>query len=140
MELFTMSIKSYQELVWCGLSAFGLIESFFFCYTVTGANYLFLLLESIMPRIQEMFRHEKWYFQQDWAPSHFHHNVRAYLDKNLVNRWIGRRYPPCSLDLTPMDFFLWRHPKNCLQHKINYNQWAESNNWNRMCSYSCWND
>jgi transposase len=96
--------------VWCGLSARGLIGPFFFYNTVTGAVYLNLLQEFVIPRIREEFRDEEdFYFQQDGAPPHYHRDVRAHLDENLPNRWIGRRgsieYPPRSPDLTPMDFF-----------------------------------
>ena len=94
--------------VWCGLSAFGLVAPFFFDDTVKGTNYLNLLQEYAIPRIQEMFRNDEWYFQQDGAPPHYHRDVRAYLDRHLPNRWVGRRgsmeYPPRSPDLTPMDF------------------------------------
>ena len=45
--------------VWCGLSAFGLIRPFFFDNTVNGANYLNLLQEHAMQRIQEMFGNEE---------------------------------------------------------------------------------
>ena len=104
--------------VWCGLSAFGLIGPFFFDDTMNGANYLNLLQEYAMPRMQVMFRNEEWYFQQDGAPPHYHHNVRAYLDCHLPNRWVGQRgsikYPPRSPDLTPMDLFMWGHVK----HKV----------------------
>jgi hypothetical protein len=48
---------------------------------------------------------------QDGALSHYHRHVRAYLDDTPPGRWIGRRgaieYPPRSLDLTPLDFYLW---------------------------------
>ena len=62
----------------CGLSAFGLIGPFFFDHTVNCANYLNLLLEYAMPRMQEMFRNEECYFQQDGAPFHYHRDVRAF--------------------------------------------------------------
>ena len=62
-----------------------------------------------MPRIHEQFGDKEFYFQQDGAPPHYHRDVRAYLDKNLPNRWIGQRgnieSPPRSPDLTPPDFF-----------------------------------
>ena len=93
--------------VWCGLSVLSLIGPFFFYNTVTGAIYLNLLQESIMPCIQEVFGDEEVYFQQDGAPTHYHCDARTYLDENLPSRWIGRRgsiekNPP---DLTPLDFF-----------------------------------
>ncbi|KFM73837.1 hypothetical protein X975_01801, partial [Stegodyphus mimosarum] len=78
-------------------------------YDMNGANYPNLLRESVTPHIQEMFGNEKWYFQQEEAPPHYHRDVRAYLDSHLPNRWVGRRrsieYPPHSPDLNPLDFF-----------------------------------
>ena len=54
--------------------------------------------------------------EHDGAPPHYHRDVRAYLNENLPNRWIGRRgpstgrgpvdYPARSPDLTPIDFLL----------------------------------
>ena len=56
------------------------------------------------------------HFQQDGAPPYYHRDVRSFLDEILPNRWIGRRsfaeYPPRSLDLTPLDFFLWGYLKD----------------------------
>ncbi|XP_076305614.1 uncharacterized protein LOC143222676 [Tachypleus tridentatus] len=103
--------------VWCGLSAFGVTGPFCFENTVTGFVYLNLLQESVVPRIRGQFRDEEFYFQHDGAPPHYHRNVRAYLDENLPNRWIGRRgsteFPSRSPDLTPLDFFfLWGYVKD----------------------------
>ncbi|XP_016075224.1 PREDICTED: uncharacterized protein LOC107542427 [Miniopterus natalensis] len=102
--------------VWCGLSSRGLIGPFFVDGTVTGPIYLNLLRQSVMPSIREVFEDEEFYFQQDGAPPHYHHDVRSYLDDILPNRWIGRRgfveYPPHSPDLTPLDFFLWGYLKD----------------------------
>ena len=59
---------------------------------------------------------ENFCFQQDGAPPYYHHNVRAYLDEHLPNRWIARRgsieYHPRSPDLAPMNFFLCGHLKD----------------------------
>ena len=56
------------------------------------------------------------FFQQDGAPLHYHHDAQSYLNKIFPNKWIGRRgfveYPPCSLYLTPLDFFLWGYLKD----------------------------
>ena len=117
-----MTVEHHVSLpgitVWCGLSEFGLIGPFFFDDTVNDANYLNLLQEYAMPRMQEMFRNEEWYFQQDGVPPHYHRDVRAYLDGHLPNRWVIQRgsieYPPHSPDFTPMDFFMWGHVK----HKV----------------------
>jgi hypothetical protein len=59
------------------------------------------------------------------ALPHFCH--RNHLDGEMVRRWIGRggpiALPPRSLDLTPLDFFLWGYVKNIVYKvKINYLQ------------------
>ena len=55
-------------------------------------------------------------FQQDGAPPHLALDVRAYLNDELANCWVGTAaaaddalllWPPRSPDLTPLDFFLW---------------------------------
>ena len=52
---------------------------------------------------------------------HWSLNVRAFLNTNLPNRWIGRagqhdqvfcKWPPRSPDLTVCDFFLWGYVKD----------------------------
>lgn len=51
------------------------------------------------------------WFQHDGAPPHFLRDVRAHLDNEFGQRWIGRGapvvWPARSPDLTMMDFFLW---------------------------------
>ena len=92
-------------------------------HTFTGAVYLNLLQNSVMPSIREVFKDdENFCFQQDGAPPYYHHNVRAYLDEHLPNRWIARRgsieYHPRSPDLAPMNFFLCGHLKdNVVQNR-----------------------
>jgi len=107
--------------VWCGLSLRGLIGPFFFEGTVTGHVYLDMLRTSILPAIRTHFGNDEFYFQQDGAPPHFHRDVTAYLNENLPGQWIGRRgaveFPPHSLDLTPLDFYLWGTLKDVLYHR-----------------------
>jgi hypothetical protein len=47
-------------------------------------------------------------FQSGGAPPHFSRHVRAFLDKEFPDSWIGRRgpipWPPHSPDLTVRDF------------------------------------
>ena len=63
-----------------------------------------------------MFGDDESYFQQDGAPCHYHHDVRAHLDAAFPDTWIGRRgtieYPAHSPDLMPMDFFSWGYLKD----------------------------
>ena len=107
--------------VWCGLSLKVLIGPFFFEGTVTGHVYLDMLRTSILPAIRTLFRNDRFYFQQDGAPLHFHRDVRAYLDENLPGQWIGRRgaveFPPRSSDLIPPDLYLWGTLRNVVYRR-----------------------
>ena len=53
--------------------------------------------------------------QRRFAP-HFAGPVHAVLTKTFGNRWIGRggpvNWPARSLDLSPLDFFVWGYMKN----------------------------
>jgi len=56
------------------------------------------------------------WFQQDGHPAHTATKAtKMLLNKKFGNHWIGLRgpheWPPRSLDLTPLDFFLWGHLK-----------------------------
>ncbi|XP_047119675.1 neuronal acetylcholine receptor subunit alpha-5-like isoform X2 [Schistocerca piceifrons] len=62
-----------------------------------------------------------WMRMQDGAPPHFHHEVRGYLNMELLHRRIGHategdscfmKWPPRAPDLAPCDFFLWEHIKD----------------------------
>ena len=64
--------------------------------------------------------HEDFIYQQDSAPPYWKLTVRAYLNGNLLRRWIGHasgeenvmlKWPPHSPDLAPCDFFLWGYVK-----------------------------
>jgi len=107
--------------VWCGLSLRGLIGPFFFEGTITGNVYLDMLRTSILSAIRTHFGNDRFYFQQDSAPPHFQRDVTAYLYENLPGQWIGRRgavkFPPRSLDLTPLDFYLWETLKDVLYRR-----------------------
>jgi len=48
--------------VWCGVSSRGVVGSFFFEGTVTGAAYLNILQESIVSTVRQLYGDEdKWY-------------------------------------------------------------------------------
>ena len=106
--------------VWCGLCSRGLVGPFFVDDNINGSNYLKLLKEKIIIRINELYEvlpsihvlnDGDFLFQQDGAPAHYYCEVREYLDVLLPNSWLGRvvpiEFPARSPDLTPMDFFLW---------------------------------
>lgn len=52
----------------------------------------------------------------DGAPAHYSGTVLEYFDAQFPNRWIGNGGPipwsAWSLDLNPIDFFLWGHLKS----------------------------
>ncbi|ERL96305.1 hypothetical protein D910_03218, partial [Dendroctonus ponderosae] len=54
--------------------------------------------------------------------SHYHCEVRQFLNANFQNRWIGRNgfqnWPPRSPDLTPLDFILWGYIKGIVYHTL----------------------
>ena len=85
-------------------------------------NYI-IFIRDILPEMLEsvplQVRQRLW-FQHDGAPAHFALDVKDYLNNVFPNRWIGRvgpvQWPPCSPDLTPMDFFIWGEMK-CLVYE-----------------------
>jgi hypothetical protein len=83
--------------VWCDGSSRGVME-LFFEGTVTGAIYLNMLQESIVPTICKLYGDKDMQYQQDGAPPHYHCDVWAYLDNTCPDQWIGCRgfveYPP----------------------------------------------
>ena len=103
--------------VWCALSKNRLIGPFFFDDdTVNGESYLVMLKSFFIPEVRKLKKVRSIIFQQDGAPPHFTTHVRQFLNQQFSNRWIGRgspvRWAPRSLDLAPLDLFLWGHVKN----------------------------
>ena len=85
-------------------------------HTVNGENYLEILCEVVVPQLQTKPNFDELFFQQDGTSPHYPLRVRDYLNKVFTQRWFGRtgsiEWPPCSPDLTPMDFFFWGVVKN----------------------------
>ena len=81
-----------------------------------GENYLEILCEVVVPQLQTKPNFDELFFQQDGTSPHYALRVRDYLNKVFTQRWFGRtgsiEWPPCSPDLTPMDFFFWGVVKN----------------------------
>uniref|UniRef100_A0A8D9FCZ9 Transposable element Tc3 transposase n=1 Tax=Cacopsylla melanoneura TaxID=428564 RepID=A0A8D9FCZ9_9HEMI len=105
-----------------------IIGPLFYRENLTGELYLSMLEDTINPLITDLvencidengnpeFNADRIVFQHDGCPAHFDCRVRAYLDDNFPNRWIGRRGPqewsPRSPDFAPNDFFLWGYLKS----------------------------
>jgi len=80
-----------------------------------------MLQDWLSPQLNE--DSEDFMFQQDGAQTHWHDRVRQFLNEILPQRWIGRTgpkdlalhsWPSRSPDMTPCDFFLWGHVKECV--------------------------
>jgi hypothetical protein len=102
-----------------GIGYHGIVGPFFFDGNVNAARYMQMLQNQVLPTLQQWPNFNNIVFVQDGAPAHYALTVRAFLDQNFPNRWIGRsspfiRWPPRSPDLTPMDFFIWGHLKGRL--------------------------
>ena len=55
--------------------------------TVNGENYLEMLYEVLVPRIQTKPNFDELFFQQDGASPHYMLRVRDYLNKVFPQRW-----------------------------------------------------
>jgi hypothetical protein len=55
---------------------------------------------------------------QDGVPPHFHEEMMDFLNCKFPEKWIGKSrpitWPPCSPDLTPLDFFFWVYIKDAV--------------------------
>lgn len=100
-------VQSQGVCVWGGILSTFLIGPYLFDDTVNGQNYLNMLVNFVMPRIDPDANN---IWMQDGAPPHFSREVRNFLDETFQT-WIGRRgtidWPPRSPDMTPCDFALW---------------------------------
>lgn len=103
---------------WCGIIGNVIVGPHFFDGTLTGAVYNDFLINTLPALLMELpiqIRQNMWLLQ-DGAPPHFALNVRATLNQQFPERWIGRGanvpYPPRSPDLTCMDYYLWGRIKN----------------------------
>ena len=100
-------------MVWIGLIKDHIIGSLFFNWSITGDSYLNLLQTQVLPAIRTAIDNEEEFviFQQDGASAHYSKKVRDWLD-----RWMGRAgpipWPARSLDLTPLEFWLWGYLKD----------------------------
>jgi hypothetical protein len=94
---------------------YRIIRPFFFIEpTVTRDICLDMLEKSAVPQL--LPQQLNVIFQQDGAPLHWSLDVSDFLYITFPQRWIGcdgpTRWPPCSPDITPLDFFLWGYVKD----------------------------
>ncbi|KFM76483.1 hypothetical protein X975_20837, partial [Stegodyphus mimosarum] len=101
--------------VWCERMQDRVTGPFFFTEkTVSSVVYLDMLANFVFPQLEEL--RPRVFLQQDAAPPHRGTIVRSSLNDQFTGRWIGRGgpipRPPRSLDITPLDFFLWGFVKD----------------------------
>jgi transposase len=99
-------VNSPSVVVWAAVGHRGICALHMQRQTMNGDRYLVLCGNKIIPYLQ---RSPSKICIQDGAPAHYDHRVRECLDRNLPQRWIGRRgnlceFPPRS---PVCDFFLW---------------------------------
>lgn len=103
--------------VWAGIINDVLIGPVFIEGHLTGNSYLEMLTTVIPDLLDDvpLAYLRDMYYQHDGCPAHYARQVRAYLDGEFGDRWIGRggpvAWPPRSPDLTPLDFYLWSEIK-----------------------------
>ncbi|PNF17346.1 hypothetical protein B7P43_G03004 [Cryptotermes secundus] len=100
LHVYKEHIRDSPNLnVWCGLMKDRIIGPFFF-----GEAYLDMLEQFLYPQVANL---------QHWGL-----NVQRSLNATFQDHWIGCggpiRWPPHSLDLTPLNFFLWGYMKDRL--------------------------
>jgi hypothetical protein len=70
-----------------------------------------MLQQFLIPQLDEDNQEGRIHFQQNGAPPYYIEEVPEYFNTRFPGRWIDRgapiAWPLRSLDLTPMDFFLW---------------------------------
>ena len=117
-------IHDEKVTVWAALSSTDVIGPFFFesdgsVQTVNSDRYLNLLKGKFLPALhrRNIDINNIW-FQQDGATPHTAKHVLEWLHSMFGDRLISfktdRIWPPHSLDLSPLDFFLWGY----LKHRV----------------------
>jgi hypothetical protein len=117
------TLHAQKVLVWCAVSAQGLIEPFMFEDYITGENYTMMLDSFFFPQLRRKrcSLHVQW-FQQDGARPRTTPEVLEFLHSKFQHRILSNHFPqqfqyrfswpPCSPDLNPCDYFLWGYLKD----------------------------
>ncbi|KAJ8909742.1 hypothetical protein NQ315_014010, partial [Exocentrus adspersus] len=112
-----VEVNDYQHNwslnVWGGIVHNFVIGPHIFEGRVTGQVFLNFLINDfprLIHHLPDYIKNQMW-LQLDGAPPHFSANFRQHLTENFPGQWVGRQgptaWPTRSLDLTPMDYFLW---------------------------------
>lgn len=108
--------------VWCGVMGRSLIGPIFLPLNLKGEEYL-NFLSNQLPLILRDFgalRRQRMWFMHDGAPPHRYMKVQQLLNTHFPNRWIGDGgpilWPPYSMDLNPIDFYVWDKIKETIDN------------------------
>ena len=110
VHMIPVSLNGTPLNMWCGIMHDKIIGPFFFAEkSITAQIYLDVLTKYVPPQLEQY--QPPVIFQQDSAPPHWGLEVCQFLNEKFSDRWIGRDslipWPPCSSDITLLDFFLW---------------------------------
>ncbi len=111
-------------MVWGGVSGYGKTKLHLFlrraptrrnpnkevCVSVDSPVYQSMLAKRLLPDSKRIFKKKSWWFQQDGAPSHKSRSTIAFMEQLFTGRahfLRPSRWPPCSPDLTPLDYRIW---------------------------------
>ena len=110
--------RSHQERfsinVWTSIIGDIIIGSVLLLDRLTGEAYRCLLEDTLPLLLEDVpigIRLWMW-FQHDGAPAHFLRITRKYLDLVFPGCGGPVSWPPWSLDIRPLDFYLWGHIKS----------------------------
>jgi hypothetical protein len=122
---FTNPLCTQKALVWCAVSAQGLIGPFMLEDYVAAENYAMMLDSFFLPQLRQRTcsLHAQW-FQQDGARPHTTPEVLEFLHSKFQHHIVSNRFPqqfqcgfswpPCSPGLKPCDYILW----GCLKDRV----------------------
>jgi hypothetical protein len=107
VEIHELPLHDEKIGVWCAMSAHTVIGPIFYDHTFNAVRYVNNILCPFFAKVTD---EESLYgvFQQDSATAHMAYvsleALREVFDDHVISRGL---WPPCSLDLTPCDFYLW---------------------------------
>jgi len=113
MNGIEVPLHDEKLLVWCAMSAEGIIGPYFFEETVNQHNYLKMLQTYFWRRHVHTPNYAKYYFLQDGATPHTADIVQNWLSEKFSKKIVDKKkWPPRSPDLNPCDYFLWGYLKS----------------------------
>jgi len=118
-EGIEVPLYDQKVLVWCAISAEGIIGPYFFEESVNQHNYLTMLQTYFWRRHVQTPDYAKYYFQQDGATPHTADTVQNWLREKFSKKFVDKKmWPPRSPDLNPCDYFLWGYLKSVVYNPL----------------------